>query len=424
MYLNPPSTRAYSSTPLLRPSLTFRACLLATIIFLSGCVEAPTGLRFSEIEAPARAPSGEPNLTVSPDGIIYMSWIEVHAADTGDVETPETHVLLFSFLDEKSGWSDPRRIASGTDWFVNWADIPALAVGTDGHMMASWLQKNGEDTYAYGVRLSQSTDGGLTWSPPITPHDTSQTEHGFVSLIAADDHSFQAVWLDGRETAKKGPMTLRTARISASGELSNERLLDDRICDCCPTSAVRGPDGSFLAAYRNRTEDEIRDIHMARWSAGEAANNDDITNDGWQISGCPVSGPVLAPQGETLGLTWFTMGRESTPAIFVQFSTDRGKTFRSAVQMDRGSPVGRVDMAWIDDSTALVCWMELDGDSSSLWIQTVSTDAPPGESLEISRFSSGRSSGYPQLASANRQTIIAWTDPAPPRRIRTGLIRR
>jgi hypothetical protein len=274
------------------------------------------------------------------------------------------------------------------------------------------------------VRLSQSTDGGLTWSPPITPHDTSQTEHGFVSLIADNDHSYQAVWLDGRETAKKGPMTLRTARISTSGELSNERLLDDRICDCCPTSAVRGPDGSFLAAYRNRTEDEIRDIHLVRWSAGEVANNENITNDGWQISGCPVSGPVLAARGETLGSAWFTMGRESTPSVFVQFSTNHGKTFGSAVQMDRGSPVGRVDMAWMDDTAALVCWMEQDGDSSSLWIQTVSIDAPPGESLVVSRFSSGRSSGYPQLASANRQTIIAWTDPALPRRIRTASIRR
>ena len=91
--------------------------------------------------------------------------------------------------------------------------------------------------------------------------------------------------------------------------------------------------------------------------------------------------------------------------------------------MDRGSPVGRVDMAWVNDTTALVCWMELDGDSSSLWLQTLSMDGEKGEAKIVSRFSSGRSSGYPQLASMDGLTIIAWTDPAEPRSIRTAIIR-
>lgn len=406
-----------------RPFPIIRACLLATTVVFCGCEVTPTGLSVTEIASPATGASGEPNLTLAPDGVIYMSWIEVKAADTTRGQTEDTYVLLFATLTESSTWSEPRRIASGTDWFVNWADIPALAVGTDGHMMASWLQKNGEDTYAYGVRLSQSNDGGITWSPSISPHDTSQTEHGFVSLMAADDHTFQAVWLDGRETADKGPMTLRTARILASGELADEQVLDDRICDCCPTSGIRTSDGSFLAVYRDRSEDETRDIYLARWSDKNEPVSANMSNDGWQISGCPVSGPVLARRGDRLGATWFTMGSESTPAIFTRFSTDQGQTFSDPVRMDMGSPVGRVDMAWVNDSTTLVCWMELDGDTSSLWIQTVSIDGQKGEPEIVSRFSSGRSSGYPQLASMDGQSIIAWTDPAEPRSIRTSIIR-
>lgn len=404
-------------------SLTLRACLLAMTMLLCGCESTSSGLRVTAMTSPAIGASGEPNLTLSPEGIIYMSWIEVKAADTAQGPSEDTYALLFSILTESATWSEPRRIASGTDWFVNWADIPALAVGTEGHMMASWLQKNGEDTYAYGVRLSQSTDGGLTWSAPITPHDTSQTEHGFVSLIAAHDNTFQAVWLDGRETANKGPMTLRTARILASGELRDEQVLDDRICDCCPTSGIRTSDGSFLAAYRDRSEDETRDIHLARWSDKNEPVNANMSDDGWQISGCPVSGPVLARRGDRLGATWFTMGNESIPAIFTRFSNDQGQTFGEAVRMDMGSPVGRVDMAWVNDTTALVCWMELDGDSSSLWIQTLSMDGEKGEAKIVGRFSSGRSSGYPQLASMEGQSIIAWTDPAEPRSIRTAIIR-
>lgn len=406
-----------------RPSPIIRACLLATTVFVCGCQVTATGLSVEKITSPAIGVSGEPNLTLSPDGVIYMSWIEVKAADTTRGQAEDTCVLLFSTLEESATWSEPRRIASGTDWFVNWADIPALAVGSEGHMIASWLQMNGEATYAYGVRLSQSNDGGLTWSPSFSPHDTSQTEHGFVSLMAADDNTFQAVWLDGRETAHKGPMTLRTARILASGKLTDEQVLDDRICDCCPTSGIRTSDGSFLAAYRDRTEDETRDIYLARWSDRIEPTNANMSHDGWQISGCPVSGPVLARRGDRLGATWFTMGSESTPAIFTRFSMDQGQTFRDAIQMDMGSPVGRVDMAWVNDTTTLVCWMELDGDTSSLWIQTVSMGGQKGEPKIVSRFSSGRSSGYPQLASTDGQTVIAWTDPAEPRSIRTSMIR-
>jgi hypothetical protein len=32
-----------------------------------------------------------------------------------------------------TGWSEPRTVASGADWFVNWADVPSvirLANGT------------------------------------------------------------------------------------------------------------------------------------------------------------------------------------------------------------------------------------------------------------------------------------------------------
>jgi hypothetical protein len=109
------------------------------------------------IASPAAAGSGEPNLAVSPDGRVYMSWLEP-VADSG-------HALRFAVHDG-SRWSASRTIRAGRDFFVNWADFPSLEVLSEGHLVAHWLQRSGSGSYAYGVRIAQSRDGGRTWSTP------------------------------------------------------------------------------------------------------------------------------------------------------------------------------------------------------------------------------------------------------------------
>ena len=105
---------------------------------------------------------------------VLLSWIE----RSGDLAS-----LKFSER-TTSGWSAPRTIASGRDWFVNWADVPSVLRLPSGALVAHWLQKSAPTTYAYDVRLSYSTDDGKTWSPSFLPHhDGTPTEHGFVSMF-------------------------------------------------------------------------------------------------------------------------------------------------------------------------------------------------------------------------------------------------
>jgi len=81
------------------------------------------------------------------------------------------------------GWSRPRQIAQGDNWFVNWADFPSLSALADGTLVAHWLQKSSAGTYSYDVKLSLSHNRGRTWSKPVSPHrDGTPTEHGFVSI--------------------------------------------------------------------------------------------------------------------------------------------------------------------------------------------------------------------------------------------------
>ena len=133
-----------------------------------------------ELPSPAGAGSGQPNLTVSPDGRAHLSWIE----RLGEGRFSLRFATLEKTAPEKYEWSSPRVIAEGSNWFVNWADFPSMIALPDGSLAAHWLVRSGTGTYAYDVNISRSFDGGKTWSKPFVPHrDGTQTEHGFVSLF-------------------------------------------------------------------------------------------------------------------------------------------------------------------------------------------------------------------------------------------------
>src|SRR5437867_9930881 len=83
-----------------------------------------------EINSPAGTGSEEPNVSVAPDGRIFLNWLEP--------ASPRGHVLRFS-TGGKQGWSMPRTVAQGTNWFVNAADFPSLVVMPDGSLAAHWL---------------------------------------------------------------------------------------------------------------------------------------------------------------------------------------------------------------------------------------------------------------------------------------------
>ena len=89
-----------------------------------------------------------------------------------------------------------------------------------------------------------------------------------------------------------GAMTLRSTVIGDDGSLEREILVDNRVCDCCQTD-VALTNGVPVAVYRNRSEEEIRDIFVTRATDDGWQPGIPIADDGWQISACPVNGPGL-----------------------------------------------------------------------------------------------------------------------------------
>ncbi len=372
------------------------------------------------IASPALAGSRVPNLAALPDGRFAMTWLEPAGG--------ERMALRFAIHDGER-WTPAATIAVGDSFFVNWADVPSIRPLGGDRFAAHWLWRSGAGTYSYDVRVSQSMDGGRTWSVPITPHrDGTASEHGFVSLVA-DTGATLAVWLDGRNSAGQHAtthdampeMTLRAASIARDGSLRDEVELDERTCDCCPTAAV-ATDRGMLVAYRDRSSNEVRDIYVTRREAGRWSAPQRVHADEWHIEGCPVNGPALAANGSHVAILWYTAAADS-PRVYLAFSEDAGEHFGAPVRVDGGDPIGRVSLALLADGSALATWLEASGRDALVRGVRVTPRAAPGVAFTVATTSATRASGYPRVVISGKHILFAWTETGATSRVRISAMR-
>ncbi|WP_091246012.1 sialidase family protein [Aquimonas voraii] len=319
---------------------------------------------------------------------------------------------------------EAREVARGCDWFVNWADHPQIAVADNGGWWAFWLQKEGPGTYHYGIRVVHSQDEGATWSAPIAPHDDGTlSEHGFVSMAPDGADRMRLIWLDGRHAAAErtsrgdsadghgaheGAMSLRAAVLDASGAIREGEELDARTCSCCWTALLRRPDGSHLAAWRDRSDHEIRDIALATRDRGGWQVSGLVHADNWKIQACPVNGPALAQHDERVFAAWSTMPNANDMAVRLRVLGAESTPLR----VEQGPAVlGRVD-AEAFDGGLLLSWLGAGAPGESV-LRLGLFDAQLGERqrIDVVALPAGRGIGVPRLAALQHRAALVWTEP-------------
>ena len=374
-------------------------------LVLAGCGDTTTPT-VTSLPLVASIGSMAPHLATANDGTVVMSWLE---------PLNDGNALRWSTLHGKQ-WSEAKTIASGDNWFVNWADFPSVEPIDDTTWAAHWLVRRAGGTYSYDVTMSISQDSGATWSEPFLPHrDGTPTEHGFVSLFPWQD-VVGALWLDGRNTQADGEehghaggMTLRAAAIDEQLAAMNETEVDGLVCDCCQTDVAIAASGP-VGVYRIRTDEEIRDIYVTRVMDGTWSEGVSVADDGWEIAGCPVNGPAIAANGEHLGVAWFTAANGETKARFAH-SLDSGATFEVPIDVATDRPIGRVDTVLLDGGTAVVSWLRsAEGTAGEICARSISVTGEMGPVQVIATTAAGRMSGFPQMVIRGTDLVFAWTN--------------
>jgi hypothetical protein len=161
-------------------------------------------------------------------------------------------------------------------------------------------------------------------------------------------------------------------------------------------------------AFRNRTDTEIRDIHVSRvensgWT-GPAAVHDD----GWSIPACPVNGPMVRARGRHVAIAWFTV-RDGVGHAYVGFSSDGGRSFGMPIRVDGTAALGRVGIEWLPDGSAVATWIEIADKRAAFSARRVDPSGGTSGIVTVSEVGGSRASGYPRIARFENALIFAWT---------------
>ena len=365
--------------------------------------ESPLSISLQRVPVPAQGESGQAHATVSSRGAL-VSWLERKDAAA---------TLKFSEITAGT-WTTPRTIAASERWFVSDADPPTVMRMSDGTLVAAIYPVIDVRLEAYDLRLMYSGDDGRTWSAPLSPHhDDTKTQHGFASLFEMPDRALGVVWLDGRDQELNttdplgGSMDVYFTSFDMRWKQAKESSINRGVCECCQTAAVMTGDGP-LVAFRDRTEKEIRDIHVTRLEAG-AWTDAAVHKDNWQIDACPVNGPALSARGRTAAVAWFTAAG-GTGHAYAAFSQDAGRTWDTPIRLDDGESLGQVDIELLDDGSAVATWMEFANERAQLRVRHVKPSRERSAAVVLAGQDAPRVSGYPRMVRDGRDLVFVWAE--------------
>lgn len=375
------------------------------------------------LDNPGEIGSRFPYLYTDNQNTLHMSWIT-------NIEEDIYALQYSTYSDDR--WTVPQTVRVATNFFVNWADFPSV-IGVDGETTAvQWLRKAEGGPYAYYVQIGFQDEETGRWENIITPHlDDTPTEHGFVTMRPIDKERVLAIWLDGRNTDGRGhheyddltkSMTIRSAEISADGEITRKREIDDIVCDCCQTDMAE-IDGDFLVVYRGRTAGEVRDIKISRYSSEDGSWSEPVAvhDDHWEIQACPVNGPRIAVSGDHVAVIWYT-GAEGNEGVKLAQSFDGGNHFEEPILIAEEGALGRTDLLIQEDGSLYVSWMHRAGDVGYVMLQKINPDGIADDAITVGITSSSRTSGFPRIEQSGNDIIVAWTQTEPLVRVRTAKV--
>jgi hypothetical protein len=294
-----------------------------------------------------------PALDETPNGRLYMSWIEKDEKGLSS--------FCMSFADENSqNFNKKNVIVSGYGVSSSRLMPAKLLAKKNGTLVAVLIYNPTAGPESVGRRSSggklvytTSTDSGNSWSEPkAVDNDPTPGFRGFYdAIILSNDEIAVAYLKDVKNSTKREERDLRLA-ITKNGDFQNEELIDAVVCDCCNISLLVDNKDYLNIYYRDNNED-VRDIaHKVSKDNGATFSDSKILYpDNWYIQGCPHNGSVSASMGTENLITWYSAG-DNEPGI--RLVKENGE--KLAILTNDSAQNSRVVA---DENKAVFYWQEL-----------------------------------------------------------------
>jgi hypothetical protein len=380
------------------------------------CVFALTGATFTASaqhahgDGMASAKPGKAELgtsaAVDADGRL---WIVGKEADQSG-----HYVVLQSSRDMGKTWSAPKRAQREPESAIS-ADgenRPKIVFGTKGEIYITYT-KPLTKPYTANIRFIRSTDGGNTFSAPITVHANRDViTHRFESMIVDKAGRIYVAWIDKRDleaaAARKekysGAALYYAVSDDGGASFRGDYKIADHSCECCRIALALNPAGKPVALWRHVFAPNARDHALVELSAdGKAGALARATFDDWRVDACPHQGPSLAYAADgTRHQAWFT-GKEDTGGVFYA-AADASGALKKPMRL--GSELAaHADLA-VRGKTVALAWKQFDGTSTAI-LGKLSDDG--GLTWRDREFASTQgASDQPRLLNAGSAILLVW----------------
>jgi len=368
------------------------------------------------------------------------AWVAIAWAASS--ESAGTDVYAAVSRDGGASFGSPVRVnAVEKQASINGEQPPRIAfvAGTSGpSIVVVWTAKAGSGTALLSAR---SNDGGRSFgaSQPV-PGSDAAGNRGWES-IAVDSATGRvyAVWLDHRDTAAEagaahaahqqraaapsgvssGEGGERAQRsqlfVGALGAELPARGIARGVCYCCKTAAITAPDGALYLAWRHVYAGNQRDIAVSTSRDRGRSFSDPVrvSEDRWQLEGCPENGPSLAVgnQGRVFVL-WPTLVKErggETLRLFLSSTAD-GRRFAARAPLPTAGAAYHPQLIASPDGTLVAAWDEVvNGAPRRVRLARGRTDDHGQTQFEAIDLASDAEGSYPALAITPNHIVIAWT---------------
>jgi hypothetical protein len=411
----------------------FRFCISAFLLVL-GSLTLSEVLRGADPPA-TLAVTGRSNANVS----LAASGAFVVGVWSASVPSGVTDIFSAVSRDRGDTFSPPIRVNSTVGQAsVNGEQPPRVTLvgrpGTTPAIVVVWTAKSANGT---SLLTARSDDGGRTFGRSLpVPGSEAAGNRGWEGISADSRGRVGVVWLDHRALAKQGEsmasMHHATSHDAAApsspkldgvamaqqsklyfaaiGDSGSVREISGGVCYCCKTAIAPGPANSIFLAWRHVYPGNLRDIAftVSRDGGKTFASPIRVSEDKWQLEGCPDDGPAMVVDGQgATHIVWPT-----NIGLFYATSRD-GKRFEPRVRIATQGLAHHPQLALASNGSLALTWDELAGGMRRIAFarKGATTDGRVTFSREI--LSAAEPSIYPMVVSAGDRFLTGWTSGSP-----------
>jgi len=412
------------------------------VVFAPGCVlrlaepAAQTAGQFTTSKTLAVADRTNANVSLAANGsVVAAVWAAAQQSGSTDIYAAVSR-------DGSATFGQPVRVnAKPGDAHVNGEQPPRVALRSRPSQLPEivvvWTSKN---DLGGTIVSARSSDGGQTFGPTTAiAGGEGPGNRGWENIAVDSVGHVHAVWLDHRELAKSASMThmaehhvepadskkdaVATAQLSklytaTLDDSSSSHPITGGVCYCCKTAITAGAQNDIYLAWRHVYPQNVRDMAFAESHDGGRTFSAPIriSEDKWQIEGCPEDGPALAVDARLqIHVVWPTLvndGPNSQPSIGIFYSSNSGRGFAQRQRVSTEGVPHHPQIAVTGDSIYLA-WDELRNGRRQVVVAHRPLSAALDAKWSREVVSADVPGTYPTILATGTGVIVAWTSNAP-----------